>query len=292
MAALPARAIAGTVSHRGPAAGHGSHRSWLAVAVLSERPSDGYFDILEEQPAWWQERDELCELCGGERNVGWCDNCRGRHCNESGRCACTKRMENPLWPGCGLRSPRRPGARQHFGGEPVPRGRTTSSSAGNDIESRGKPASSTTRWSPTAKPTASSRGAAMRGSMRERSPGYWQLRVYEGTDPVSGKKRYRHAGLGSGCRDRLERGRVGGLGERSGEVSTRVRERDRGEGAPRPQLDRHSHSVARLMESLARCRRSRGPKHRARFRSRSARAVSKSFSNCRRNRSVGPAREP
>ena len=24
----------------------------------------------------------------------------------------------------------------------------------------------------------------MRGSMRERSPGYWQLRVYEGTDPV------------------------------------------------------------------------------------------------------------
>ncbi|HSH59063.1 MAG TPA: hypothetical protein VK988_05355, partial [Acidimicrobiales bacterium] len=31
----------------------------------------------------------------------------------------------------------------------------------------------------------------MRGSMRERSPGYWQLRVFEGTDAISGKKRYR-----------------------------------------------------------------------------------------------------
>lgn len=31
----------------------------------------------------------------------------------------------------------------------------------------------------------------MRGSMRERRPGYWQLRVFEGADPVTGKKRYR-----------------------------------------------------------------------------------------------------
>ena len=31
----------------------------------------------------------------------------------------------------------------------------------------------------------------MRGSLRERSPGYWQLRVFEGTDPLTGKKRYR-----------------------------------------------------------------------------------------------------
>ena len=27
--------------------------------------------------------------------------------------------------------------------------------------------------------------------MRERSPGYWQLRVFEGTDPLTGRKRYR-----------------------------------------------------------------------------------------------------
>src|SRR3954453_18226836 len=31
----------------------------------------------------------------------------------------------------------------------------------------------------------------VRGSMRERTPGCWQLRVFEGTDPISGKKHYR-----------------------------------------------------------------------------------------------------
>ncbi len=31
----------------------------------------------------------------------------------------------------------------------------------------------------------------MKGSMREKRPGYWQLRVFEGTDPLTGKKRYR-----------------------------------------------------------------------------------------------------
>lgn len=41
----------------------------------------------------------------------------------------------------------------------------------------------------------------MRGSMRERSPGYWQLRVYEGTDPVSGKKRYRTRAFRGGKRE-------------------------------------------------------------------------------------------
>jgi integrase len=31
----------------------------------------------------------------------------------------------------------------------------------------------------------------VKGSMREKRPGYWQLRVFEGTDPLTGKKRYR-----------------------------------------------------------------------------------------------------
>ncbi len=35
----------------------------------------------------------------------------------------------------------------------------------------------------------------MRGSMREKSPGYWQLRVYEGRDPLTGKQRYRVRGV-------------------------------------------------------------------------------------------------
>jgi integrase len=39
------------------------------------------------------------------------------------------------------------------------------------------------------------RCAEMRGSMRERSPGCWQLRVYEGTDPTTGKKCYRTASV-------------------------------------------------------------------------------------------------
>lgn len=83
----------------------------LAIAVLSERPSDGHFEILDEPTPLWQERDELCELCAGERSEGWCDDCRGQHCNECGRCACTKPMKNPLCPGCGLQSPTRAGAR-------------------------------------------------------------------------------------------------------------------------------------------------------------------------------------
>lgn len=83
----------------------------LAVAVMSARPSDGHFEILEEEPPSWQEREELCELCGGERTEGWCDVCKGRHCIDCGRCACTKAIENPNCPGCGLRSPFRPGAR-------------------------------------------------------------------------------------------------------------------------------------------------------------------------------------
>ncbi len=36
--------------------------------------------------------------------------------------------------------------------------------------------------------------------MRERSPGNWQLRVFEGTDPVSGKKRYRTRSFQGGKR--------------------------------------------------------------------------------------------
>lgn len=36
--------------------------------------------------------------------------------------------------------------------------------------------------------------------MRERSPGNWQLRVFEGTDPVSGKKRYRTRAFQGGKR--------------------------------------------------------------------------------------------
>lgn len=36
--------------------------------------------------------------------------------------------------------------------------------------------------------------------MRERSPGNWQLRVFAGTDPVSGKKSYRTRSFQGGKR--------------------------------------------------------------------------------------------
>src|SRR5438128_358724 len=35
----------------------------------------------------------------------------------------------------------------------------------------------------------------MRGSLREQRPGYWQLRVADGRDPVTGKPRYRARGF-------------------------------------------------------------------------------------------------
>ncbi|MHB1911874.1 MAG: tyrosine-type recombinase/integrase [Acidimicrobiales bacterium] len=41
----------------------------------------------------------------------------------------------------------------------------------------------------------------MRGSLREKRPGYWQLRVYEGTDPITGRKQYRVASMRGGKRE-------------------------------------------------------------------------------------------
>ncbi len=37
--------------------------------------------------------------------------------------------------------------------------------------------------------------------MRERSPGCWQLRVFEGADPVTGQKRYRNQYFRGGKRE-------------------------------------------------------------------------------------------
>ena len=31
----------------------------------------------------------------------------------------------------------------------------------------------------------------MKGSMREKRPGYWELRAFAGADPLTGQKRYR-----------------------------------------------------------------------------------------------------
>lgn len=82
----------------------------LSVAVLSGTPSDGHFEILEDPAPLWVAREVFCEQCNEERTEGWCDTCRGRHCPECGRCACSKPAANPVCPGCGLMSPKRVGA--------------------------------------------------------------------------------------------------------------------------------------------------------------------------------------
>lgn len=78
----------------------------LAVGVLSEKPSDGSLSIIEEPEPAWRERIEFCEWHPGvERDVGWCDRCKGRRCPECGRCGCSHPVQNPLCPECGLRKP-------------------------------------------------------------------------------------------------------------------------------------------------------------------------------------------
>ena len=82
----------------------------LAVAVLTDKPSDGRFDIPEEPEPSWKEREDFCERCNEERTQGWCDSCRGRFCPQCERCACAPIATHPTCGGCGLNAPRRTGA--------------------------------------------------------------------------------------------------------------------------------------------------------------------------------------
>jgi hypothetical protein len=85
--------------------------SGLAIAVLSEKPSDGSLSIIEEPEPAWKERVEFCEWHPGvERDVGWCNRCKGRKCPECWRCGCSHPVQNPLCPECGLLKPFREGA--------------------------------------------------------------------------------------------------------------------------------------------------------------------------------------
>ena len=82
----------------------------LAVAVMSPQRSDGQQSWLEPVEPAWKEREDFCDSCGEERNVGWCDFCSGRLCWSCGRCGCQETIINPVCPSCYLRSPFRPGA--------------------------------------------------------------------------------------------------------------------------------------------------------------------------------------
>jgi IrrE N-terminal-like domain len=83
----------------------------LAIGVLTDKPSDGSLSIIEEAEPAWKERVQFCEWHPGvERDVGWCDKCKGQRCPECGRCGCSHPMKNPLCPDCGLQKPFRAGA--------------------------------------------------------------------------------------------------------------------------------------------------------------------------------------
>ncbi len=83
----------------------------LAVGVLTPKPSDGRFDILQQPDPVWKDREEFCRWCGNERNVGWCDTCAGRFCHSCDRCGCGAPHENPSCPECSLQNPFSAGAR-------------------------------------------------------------------------------------------------------------------------------------------------------------------------------------
>lgn len=81
----------------------------LAVAVLSDKPSDGSLNILEEVEPIWKTREYWCEVCNEERTKDWCDRCRGPYCAECGRCGCSAPAERPACPRCFLKNRVDPG---------------------------------------------------------------------------------------------------------------------------------------------------------------------------------------
>ena len=82
----------------------------LALAVLTDRPSDRRFDILEDIEPAWKDKEEFCPRCGEERNVGWCELCSGRRCWSCGACGCDQPIQHPLCPRCFLRNAFNPGS--------------------------------------------------------------------------------------------------------------------------------------------------------------------------------------
>jgi len=52
----------------------------LAIAVLTDRPSDGSLSIPEDVEPAWKSREDFCASCNEVRDTGWCDTCKGRFC--------------------------------------------------------------------------------------------------------------------------------------------------------------------------------------------------------------------
>ncbi|WP_420618653.1 ImmA/IrrE family metallo-endopeptidase [Candidatus Poriferisocius sp.] len=80
----------------------------LAVAVMSSRRSTLGLSILEEVEPTWKTREEFCQWCGDERDVGWCDLCSGRRCRSCNRCGCQTHVSNDVCPACHRSNPFNP----------------------------------------------------------------------------------------------------------------------------------------------------------------------------------------
>jgi hypothetical protein len=61
----------------------------LVVAVISDKRSDGEFEIGPVIEPSYRAREDWCEYCNEERSVGWCDDCRSRRCRACDRCGCS-----------------------------------------------------------------------------------------------------------------------------------------------------------------------------------------------------------
>lgn len=84
----------------------------LVVAVISDKRSDGVFQLLDEPELAYLSRERWCEHCDEERTDGWCDTCSDRFCPACRRCGCAPpARSNPRCDRCGLQEPHRPGAR-------------------------------------------------------------------------------------------------------------------------------------------------------------------------------------
>jgi len=83
----------------------------FGIAVLSDQPSTNSSKVLVELQPRWRDEVQFCEWCiTEERDVGWCDDCKGQRCRRCDRCGCIAPANDPVCPSCRLRSPRRPGA--------------------------------------------------------------------------------------------------------------------------------------------------------------------------------------
>lgn len=83
----------------------------LGIAVLCDQPSTNTRAVLAETEPRWKDDVQMCAWClTAERDVGWCQQCKGKRCRKCDKCGCIAPNDDPACPVCRLRNPRRAGA--------------------------------------------------------------------------------------------------------------------------------------------------------------------------------------